>query len=144
MSRVPDPDFNKALQLHQKGELAAAAALYEAVLRRDPKHFDSLHLLGLTHVQRGSLDRGATLITAAIALRPDFAEARYTLAKAQLSLGRAEQALGQFDKAIALNSGDPRYHFERGNALNELGRQAEALREATSFLRGLVQEAPGL
>ena len=143
MARVPTPDFQKALQLHQKGELAAAATLYEAVLSRDPRHFDSLHLLGLTHVQQGSLERGASLIASAIALRPDFAEAHYNLANALLSLGRAGEALGHLDQAIALNGGDPLYHFERGNALNELGRQAEALRsfEAATRLAPRYAEA---
>ena len=135
--------FRTALALHQRGDVAAAQVLYAQVLDADPKHFDSLHLLGLTHVQRGSLERGATLIAAAIALRPDFAEARYNLANALLSLGRAEEALGQLDKAIALNGGDPLYHFERGNALNELGRQAEALRsfEAATRLAPRYAEA---
>lgn len=129
--------FQKALALHQGGDAVGAQALYRKVLKHDPRHFDSLHLLGLTYVQQGELARGAEQISAALAVRPGFAEAHYNLGHALLSLGRPADALASFERAIALNGRDPLSHFERGNALKELGRSAEAMQSFEAAL-GLV------
>ncbi|MCA3554401.1 tetratricopeptide repeat protein [Aestuariivirga sp.] len=127
--------FRKALALHQRGDLAGARGLYAQVLRKDPRHFDSLHLLGLVLVQSGALAEGADLIREAIGVRSDFAEAHYNLGHALLSLGQPEEALAAFDRALALGAADPLYHFERGNALKELGRGAEAMASFDEALR---------
>ncbi|MCA3561672.1 MAG: tetratricopeptide repeat protein [Aestuariivirga sp.] len=120
-------NFQMALALHQRGDLAAAQALYAQVLKKDPRHFDSLHLLGLVLVQSGALAEGVALIRKAIGVRSDFAGAHYNLGHALLSLGHPEEALASFDRALALAAAEPLYHLERGNALKELGRTAEAL-----------------
>lgn len=127
--------FQKALACHQRGQIAEARKLYEEVLRRDPRHFDSLHLLGLTHVQEGNADQGVEWITRALAIRQDFPEAHYNLGNALLSLQRPADALVHLDAAIRLNRKDPQYHFERGNALKELGRIDEALASFDTALR---------
>lgn len=119
--------FRQALARHQTGDLTAAQALYRQLLRREPRHFDGLHLLGLSLVQSDRLAEGVELIREAIRVRSDFAEAHYNLGHALLSLGQAEEALASFDRAVALAPAEPLYHFERGNACKELGRGAEAL-----------------
>jgi len=126
MSNDTSKTFQQALALHQRGDVASARKLYEQILRQTPHHFDSLHLLGLTHVQEGALELGVRYIAEAIEVRPDFAEAHYNLGNALLSLGKPERALASLERAIALSPRDPVYHFERGNALKELGRRAEA------------------
>lgn len=127
--------FQKALALHQRGRMAEARVLYEDVLRRDARHFDTLHLLGLIHVQEGNPEPGVELIARAIAIRSDFPEAHYNLGNALLSMRRPADALGHLDMAIRLNPRDPQYHFERGNALKELQRADEALAAFASALR---------
>ena len=42
----PQDSFNEALRLHQSGQFAEAERLYRQILARDPRHADSLHLLG--------------------------------------------------------------------------------------------------
>lgn len=69
---APADIFRQGLALHQRGRLAEAQALYRQVLARDPRHFDSLHLLGLCLVQGGETSRGAELIRRALAIRSDF------------------------------------------------------------------------
>ena len=119
--------FRQALALHQQGQLGRAQDLYREVLQHDPRHFDSLHLLGLIHVQSGEAETGVELIARALAVRTDFAEAHYNMGNALLSLGRPGEALARFDAALRLNPRDPQYHFERGNALKDLGRIDDAL-----------------
>lgn len=127
MTSGTDDTFRRALALHQRGQVADARALYGDVLRRESHHFDSLHLLGLTHVQEGRPELGLDFITRAIAVRSDYPEAHYNLGNALLSLGRPADALVHLDAAIRLNGKDPQYHLERGNALQELGQAEEAL-----------------
>lgn len=119
--------FRKALQLHQHGRIREARELYLDLLKDDPQHWDSLHLLGLTYVQGGEAETGIAHIRKAIELNPGFAEAHYNLGNALLTLQQPERALSSFDHAVRLNPQDALYHLERGNALKELGRLPEAI-----------------
>jgi protein O-GlcNAc transferase len=42
-----------ALTLHQVGDLDRAERIYRHILAMDPRHADSLHLLGMIEYQRG-------------------------------------------------------------------------------------------
>jgi len=77
---------------HQAGELDAAERQYREVLRRDPRHAEARHLLGLLHHQRGQPAEAEALIAEAIRHRP---EAGYfeNLAVIQKSRGAYERAV---------------------------------------------------
>lgn len=92
--------FQKALALHQGGRIDAARSLYREVLAADPRHFDSLHLLGLATVQSGETEAGVALIRAALMVRPDVAEACYNLGNALLTLNRPAEALDSFNLSL--------------------------------------------
>ncbi|NBX05890.1 MAG: hypothetical protein EBR18_07375 [Betaproteobacteria bacterium] len=47
-----DQQFSEATRLLTRGELPAAQALFEALLERHPRHFDSLRRLAWIAVQR--------------------------------------------------------------------------------------------
>ena len=119
--------FQKALALHQSGRIEAARTLYREVLAAEPRHFDSLHLLGLSTVQSGETEAGVALIRAALMVRPDVAEACYNLGNALLTLKRPAEALDSFNRALQINPSDAQCQFETGNALNDLKRSDEAI-----------------
>ena len=119
--------FQKALALHQSGRIDAARTLYREVLAAEPRHFDSLHLLGLSTVQSGETEAGVALIRAALMVRPDVAEACYNLGNALLTLKRPAEALDSFSRALQINPSDAQCQFETGNALNDLKRSDEAI-----------------
>src|SRR5882724_3008435 len=50
----PTSPFNQALALHKAGRLAEAEKIYGLILKGQPNHFESLHLLGVSHLQRGN------------------------------------------------------------------------------------------
>ena len=58
--------FSQAVAHHQAGRLQQAAELYQQILTEQPRHADSLHLLGLIAYKTGRLEEAVGLITNAI------------------------------------------------------------------------------
>lgn len=119
--------FLQALELHQSGQLREAQALYESVLKKQPKHFDALHMLGVLCFQSRQLERAATLIKKALALEPDYAEAHNNLGNVLQDQRLFEAALVSYNKALALEPGFAKAHNNRGDLLQVLGRWDAAL-----------------
>src|SRR5438552_9585406 len=105
MSNLPMQTIEQAKALHRMGRIAEAEAVYRAVLARDPRQFDALHLLGLIRYQQGRAGEAHDLLSQAIKLRPRSPQVLAILMAALLALGRFEEALAACDRLIAL---DPR------------------------------------
>jgi tetratricopeptide (TPR) repeat protein len=112
--------FQQALGLHQKGQLAQAQALYEDILKTQPEHFDSLHLLGVIAFQRSDHQKAVDLIGKAIAIRPDVALAYCNRGLALQELKQLDAALASYGRAIAIKPDYAEAHANQGNALQEL------------------------
>ena len=119
--------FGQALALHQAGRLMEAEPLYAEVLRSHPRHFDSLHLLGVVHHQRGRYEDAIRQIDAALRQNPAAAAAHNNRGAALKELGRLPEALASYDKAIALKPDYVDALYNRGTVLKELGRNDRAL-----------------
>ncbi|MSQ76816.1 MAG: glycosyltransferase family 41 protein [Rhodoferax sp.] len=119
--------FNQALALHQSGQWTEAHSLYQAIVQRDPKHFDALHMSGVIAHQRGDSGLAANLISRALAVNPWSAAAHSNKGAAQRAQGQHADALASFDRAIGLSPGDAMAHMNRGLALLDLHRHEEAL-----------------
>jgi len=115
--------------------MAEAQALYRGVLQVDSRHFDSLHLLGLSMVQGGETEPGIALIRQALAVKPGVPEACYNLGHALLTLGRPSEALDYFLQALEHDPRDAQYHFETANALKELSRIEESISHYDEAIR---------
>ena len=119
--------FQQALTFHQQGQLDEAKTLYESVLKKQPKHFDALHMLGVLAYQTRKLDRAATLIAKAIAIDPDDARARNNYGNVLQDLQRFDEALVQYNKAIALDPNYPEAHNNRADLLQARGQWEASL-----------------
>jgi predicted O-linked N-acetylglucosamine transferase (SPINDLY family) len=119
--------FDEALSRHDQGRLSEAASLYDAVLRRDPKHFGALHGLGLIAAAEGRHEEAVRLIRKALNQNPRIAEAQCDLGNALLALRRPEEAIQRYEKALALRRDFPEAENNLGNALQALGRHAAAV-----------------
>lgn len=119
--------FQHALALHESGNLQGANALYVEILGTDPKHFESLRMLGILACQVGNWAAGVELIRNALGVKPSHAAAHSDLAVALLEAGEAEASLSSSDRAIALDSGIAEAHFNRGNALLALQQFVESV-----------------
>src|SRR5438874_4575003 len=65
--------FEEAVALHRNGELRHAELLYRQVLTEQPRHFGSLHLLGVIAAQRGDHAAALDHIDAALRLHANDA-----------------------------------------------------------------------
>jgi tetratricopeptide (TPR) repeat protein len=62
--------LQKAIALHQQGQLADAEGLYRQILASEPDHFDALHLLGVIRHQQGRHADALELIERALTRSP--------------------------------------------------------------------------
>jgi tetratricopeptide (TPR) repeat protein len=114
--------FNEALAQQQQGQFKQAQALYEAILRAQPLHYQSLYSLGLLHAQSGSFQSAADLLGRAIEEFPGKPEFHFYLGNCLQQLQKSESAVEAYDKAIGLSPEFSQAHSNRGFALQTLGR----------------------
>lgn len=136
-SDSPSQMLDRAIALHQRGQLADAERLYRDFLRARPNHVEARHFFGILRFQQGRASEALVLIAAVLRAKPDYAEAHYNHGNVFAALGRYDEALASYDAAIALQPGAAEAHHNRGNALFKLRRYEEAL---TAFERALTIE----
>ncbi|MGC2167263.1 MAG: tetratricopeptide repeat protein [Gallionella sp.] len=119
--------FKQAIAHHQQGNLPQAKALYEQVLRFQPRNHDALHLLGVIAGQTNDPQRAVELIGRAIQINPKVAGFYSNRGNALQDLKRFDEAVASYDKALALKADFAEVHYNRGIVLQELGRLAPAL-----------------
>ena len=122
-----DAEFKQALAFHQAGRLTEAEQIYRQILQAQPKHFDSMHLLGVITAQRGNQAEAVRQIDAALEIDPNYALAHNNRGNALRELQRLDEALASYDRAIALNPDLPEASHNRANTLRGLKRLDEAL-----------------
>jgi len=119
--------FQQAMALHQNGRLQEAEVLYRQVLKFQPRHVDSLHLLGVVAYQAKNYRAAAELIGQAIEIHPHAAAFYSNRANALLALKQQKAAIADYDKAISLQPDYAQAYNNRGSALQELKQFGAAL-----------------
>jgi protein O-GlcNAc transferase len=94
--------------------------MYRHVLKAQPRHFDSLHLLGVIHHQRGDHALAVRQIEAALEINPNDAFAHCNRAAALRQMQSPGAAVASYDQAIALKPDFVEAFNHRGNALQNL------------------------
>jgi len=95
--------FNEAVKLHTNGSIGEAAEIYQKILNTDPRHADSIHLLGLTKHQMGESVEGSELIRSAIDLRPGEAAYYSNLGATLKAQDRLEEAVEAYERAAEID-----------------------------------------
>ena len=95
--------FNKAVKLHTDGSVGEAAEIYQKILNTDPRHADSIHLLGLAKHQMGESVQGSELIRRAIEIRPSEAAYYSNLGAALKAQDRMEEAAESYERAVEID-----------------------------------------
>jgi tetratricopeptide (TPR) repeat protein len=119
MTQTFDPDaaLDAALQLHSSGHLAEAEQIYRHVIDGDPENIDALNLLGVLLQDTNRLDGAIDLLTSAVTLDPEFAEAHANLARAQCARQDWIAARHHSERAIALDPAFAEAYLQDARAL---------------------------
>lgn len=132
--------LTQAIQSHRQGRLDEAESGYRRVLRRDPRHVDALHFLGVLTAQRGRHAEAAELIRQALALNPRYADAWNNLGNVLAGMDRWDEAAVAYQRTIELAPGNPSAHCNLGVML----LRSDRLAEAASAFQQAISLAPGL
>jgi Tfp pilus assembly protein PilF len=130
--------IEQAIDHHNRGELDAAAKLYQQVLADDPKHVEAMHLLAMVNLSKGELEKGQQLLSEAAELSPDNDRVQKSLGELLIGRGRFEAAESHFEKAVRSNPNN-------ADALSGLGvcrlRRQDFDAAADAFDRALLADA---
>lgn len=132
-------ELQKAVELHQSGRVAEAAAAYQRIIAAEQGNADALHLLGTIKAQQGNPVEGERLIAEALRVKPDAAMMWSNHGNALSMLGRNDEAIASYGRALALAPGLIQAHYSRCGLLNSMGRAAEAL----AAMERALAEMPG-
>ena len=135
--------FYDACDKHQKGQLKESRSILESILKAAPKHFDSLHLLGIIAAQQHDFQIAADLLARAIELNPTNPAYHSNLGLALQNRMQFEAAIGSYNQAIAIKPDYAEAHYNRGVAFQSMDRLdfAVADYEAAISLRPNYAEA---
>ena len=112
--------LQKAMALHQSGQLAQAKTLYEGILATQPRNADALSLLAIVATQTGDHALALETINKAIKINPANAGYYLNRGAAQKELKLLTEAVASFDKAIALKPDYAEAYSNRGIVQKEL------------------------
>jgi len=127
--------MQQAIELRRVGRLAEAAQIYTDILRREPRHFEALHSLGVLRYQMGQLDEAVRLISEAIRVNPRAADAFYNRGCLLQKLNRPSEALASFDDALKLKPEYLEALVNRASVLMLLNRLEDTLATLDKVIR---------
>ena len=119
--------FDRAIALHQAGDLVQAGQLYQQILLKEPSSFAPRHMLGVIRFQQGRYRDASELIEAALNLNPRVAAAWVNLGHVQSVAGQGDKAVVSYRKALGLAPGDRVVLMALAGLLWRLCRHQEAL-----------------
>lgn len=106
----------RAVQHHNKGELAQAEAIYNAVLQDYPNDPDALHFLGLLKHQMGKSKEGVQQLQKSVAARPGDKNIVMDLGNTLVALEDFDNAIISYQKALKIEPEDANTHYALGLA----------------------------
>ena len=125
---IPETDsFGAALAHHRAGRYSEAAALYQAVLHRNPEHTDALFNLAALMTAIGEYDAAATMYDQVLVLVPDDSNTLSNLGNLMHAQGRLEEAETYYLRAIQIEPDLAAAHVNLGNIRMNAGRAEDAV-----------------
>jgi protein O-GlcNAc transferase len=126
-SRTSADSLRHAAALHQAGDIANAARIYDRILKEHPRDFNALRLLGIIKLQQGNLDEAEALISKSIKYYSNSADAHYFLGRIFLQRKVKDRAAFSLKKCINI---DPKHESALvilGCMAGETGSREEAI-----------------
>lgn len=132
------PAYAEAVRRYQAGRLGDAQHYLRMALEENPRHADSLHLLGVIALVARHYKDAANMIAQAIALKPGEAFYHNNLGLALQGAGNPGAAVAQFERALALKPDFAAARETLGALYFELGRYSES----EALFRKALADAP--
>lgn len=127
--------YGQALQLYRQGNLPAAAAACEQLLRAQPKFIPALELSAGIALGRGEPLKAVSCLLRQLELEPNNAVAHCNAGMALHVLGRDEEAYGHLQRAIAIEPKLAEAYNHIGNIHRGRNNLEEALRAYEQALK---------
>ena len=128
----------KAVDLHGVGDLDSAEKMYLKILKKDPGNPIALHYHGVLQFQRGNHKLATSLISRALEIAPDYADAHYNLGKVHHENEQIDKAISCYQKAISFDTESP----ETYNQLGLAEEQRESLSAAKKNYEAALEIQP--
>ncbi|MDD5272972.1 MAG: TIGR03032 family protein, partial [Methylovulum sp.] len=129
---APDPvamAFDAAAHKHQQGQLVAAVADYQTLLKQVPEHLPARFHLGVALTDLERWQEAMSALSAVLARQPHHAEAHNSLGLCYAAQHNAQQALHHFEQALAADQQYAIAHLNRAMMLLKQGRFSEGWAE---------------
>jgi tetratricopeptide (TPR) repeat protein len=136
---VPEADIDAAARHYQARDYAAAARVCDAILQRQPRDFDALHLRGVLCLEQQQPAEALPWLRRAQQVRLNDPQLLFHIGNVRMALGQHAEAQAAYRESLALRPG----HFD---SLNNLGNAlASDLRhaEAVGYFRQAHAQRPG-
>lgn len=124
-------------------ENCQARDMLRAALSIDPDYIWAVREIAWSHLEDQDYDAAVTEFEAALIIDDGNINARYGLGRAKMALGENETALEIFNGVLDDAPGDFLTEVYRINALRNLDRNAQALREADRLIKDYPDRASG-
>ena len=121
------PDLQKAVSLHQSGQLKQAKTIYQQILEIEPGNADILHLLGLISYQSSQLETAIALIERALDISPNQLNYLWNLAKILRESSQFQKAIEVYHQIIQLQPQSANVHYELAETLQIGGQLQQAV-----------------
>jgi tetratricopeptide (TPR) repeat protein len=140
LERPAQSSVDALVKLYRSGHLAGAEVQARDLLRDFPDDLALNDILAGILAGQGRFEEAIAAYRKAIEIKPDHAEAYFTLGNIFLHLGRPDEAIMNYRRTLEITPGFAQAHSNLGAALLGTGRDAEAIESLTTAL----ERAPDL
>ncbi len=134
-----DNMLQKALTLHQQGQLDEAEVIYREILETAPKNATVMHFLAMIAVTKGAYETAISILYKAIEIDKKSAPLYFNLAMALQGADYLSEALENYQKAIKTDSD---FAPEGYNNMANIYRRQKDLKKAEQFYMKALKAAP--
>jgi protein O-GlcNAc transferase len=123
----PSIPLKQAIAQFEQGNLQAAIATCQRILQADPRHTETMTLLGVLAFYVGNAEAAIQILQRSLALDPKQPDAENNLGEIYRATGHFQQAFTHFQQALRLAPEHLGALINHGNALQDIYRYDDAI-----------------